>query len=380
MTLPPAAERIEKRALPVGGIALALCLISLTRGNLSQSYLIAYLFWLSLPLGSAALLMLYHLTGGEWGFVIRRMLEASTRTLPLMAALFLPLLYHPTQLYQWADPAKVAADELLKHKQPYLNTPFFIARAVIYFLVWIALSWLLTRWSAQQDHTNDTRPARRLLAMSGPGLIVLGFTVTFAIVDWVMSIEANWASTMYGVIYIVGMVLTTLAFMIFVARRFALAEPMNKVLQPAHFHDLGNLMLAFTMLWAYTSFSQFLIIWSGNLPEETTWYVNRMGQGWQTIAAFLVLFHFAVPFIVLLSRDVKRKMESLAVLAAAMFLMRMLDLYWTVRPAAGGAPSLRPMDLVAPIAIGGLWLWMFLRQLKVRPMMPVYNPQGDPSF
>jgi hypothetical protein len=168
--------------------------------------------------------------------------------------------------------------------------------------------------------------------------------------------------------------------MVFAARRFALTAPMDKVLQPSHFHDLGNLMLAFTMLWAYTSFSQFLIIWSGNLPEETTFYVKRMGEGWQTIAAVLVLFHFAVPFLVLLSRDIKTKMERLAAVAIGMLAMRLLDLFWIVRPAFGGAPSIHWQDVTLPLGLGGLWVWMFLRQLKVRPMMPVYNPQGDPSF
>jgi hypothetical protein len=380
VSLPPAAGRIEKNALILGAAALLVSLVTVASQQFSRSYLLAYLFWLSIPLGSAALLMLYHLTGGNWGYVIRRMLEAATRTLPMMAVLFLPLLWNPKQLYEWADPAKVAADELLQHKQPYLNVPFFIGRAVFYFLIWIGLSRLLSRWSAEQDESGDPAPARRLLAMSGPGLIVLGFTVTFAVIDWVMSLEPHWASTIYGLWFIVGMVLTTLSFMVFTARRFALTAPMDKVLQPSHFHDLGNLMLAFTMLWAYTSFSQFLIIWSGNLPEETTFYVKRMGEGWQTIAAVLVLFHFALPFLVLLSRDIKTKMERLATLAIGMLIMRMVDLFWIIRPAFGGAPSLHWQDVTLPLAIGGLWVWMFLRQLKVRPMMPAYNPQGDPAF
>jgi hypothetical protein len=364
----------------VGALGLLVSFGSITGVQFSRSYLLAYLFWISIPLGSAALLMLYHLTGGNWGFVIRRMLEAAMRTMPLMAVLFLPLLWSPKQLYEWADPARVAANELLQHKQAYLNVPFFIGRAAFYFLIWIAMSWIFSKWSAEQDQSDDPAPARRMLAVSGPGLIVLGFTVTFAVIDWVMSLEPHWASTIYGLWFIVGMVLTTLSFMVFAARRFALAEPMDKVLQPAHFHDLGNLMLTFTMLWAYTSFSQFLIIWSGNLPEETTFYVKRMGAGWQTIAAVLVLFHFALPLLVLLSRDVKTKMERLAALAIVMLVMRMLDLFWITRPAFGGGPSIHPQDLTLPIGIGGLWIWMFLRQLKVRPMMPVYNPQGDPSF
>ncbi len=337
MNLPPAAERIQKRALITGATAFLISAGTIANVQFSRSYLLAYLFWISIPLGSAVLLMLYHLTGGNWGYVIRRMLEASLRTLPLMAVLFLPVLWNPRQLYEWADPVKAAADPLIQRKESYLNVPFFTVRTAVYFLIWIGMAWLLSRWSAEQDHSDDPAPARRLAAISAPGLIVLGFSVTFAAVDWIMSLEPHWFSTIYGLWFIIGAVLAALSVMVFAARRFAMASPMDKVLQPSHFHDLGNLMLTFTILWAYMSFSQFLLIWAGNLPEETPFYVKRMGVGWESIALVLVLFHFAVPFLVLLSRDVKTKMARLATLAIGMLFMRMVDLFWVVRPAFGGA-------------------------------------------
>ena len=202
--LPPAAERIEKRALPLGAFGVLVCLYGMMRGNLSQSYLIAYLFWLSLPLGSAALLMIYHLTGGNWGLVIRRMLEAATRTLPLMGILFLPLLYHPTQLYEWADPAKVAVDDLLKHKQPYLNVQFFVIRTVLYFAIWSALAIWFGRLSRLQDQTGDHELTRRMRRLSAPGILLFALTVTFFAFDWLMSLDPHWYSTIFGVYFFAG--------------------------------------------------------------------------------------------------------------------------------------------------------------------------------
>jgi len=384
MVFPNAAERIQKRALFVGGVSLALSAIGFfsNREQFFKSYLTAYLDWTGIAIGSMALLMLYHLTGGEWGFVIRRMLEASTRTFPLLAVLFLPILAGVKSLYVWANPVVLPAEDmtLLAHKAPYLNVPFFIARAVLYFVIWSAMSFLLSRWSAEQDTTNDPAPARRLLRLSAPGIPVLGLTVTFAAIDWIMSLEPKWFSTIYGVWYLIGGVLTTLAFMILAARLFSDYPPMDQGYKPGHFHDLGNLSLAFVMLWAYVSFSQFLIIWSGNLPEETPFYVKRLGEGWQVIALVLVIFHFALPLLVLLSRDVKRKIERLATLAVGMLFMRYLDLFWVVRAAWGGAPRFSWMDITLSAGIGGIWIWWFFWQLQGRPLMPVHNPQGEASF
>jgi hypothetical protein len=382
MIYPNAADRIQQRALIVGVVGLVLTAVGyfINSTQFFQSYLLAFLDWTGIAIGSMALLMLYHITGGEWGFVIRRMLESATRTFPLMGLLFLPILLGMKSLYLWADPEKMKLDEVLLHKSAYLNVPAFIARTIFYFIVWSTMAYFLSKWSAEQDHTGDPAPARRLLTLSAPGLPVLGLTVTFAAIDWIMSLEPKWYSTIYGVWYLIGGVLTTLAFMILGARVFSDYPPMDQVYKPKHFHDLGNLTLAFTMLWAYVSFSQFLIIWSGNLPEETPFYVKRLGQGWQMIALVLVLFHFALPFLVLLSRDVKRRIDRLAALALGMLFMRYLDLFWVVRPAWGGPPRLHWLDLTTSAGIGGIWIAVFLWQLKARPLLPVHDPQGEASF
>lgn len=383
--LPSFADRIQQRALIVGGVGIVLSGVGLflNADQFFQSYLLAFLDWIGLAIGSMALLMLYHVTGGEWGFVTRRMLESATRTFPVMGLLFVPILLGMKRLYIWADPEIVKGDELLLHKAPYLNVPSFIGRTIVYFVIWSVIAYFLSKWSGQQDETGVPAPAHRLQRLSAPGLPILGLTVTLAAVDWIMSLEPKWYSTIYGVWYLIGSVLTTLAFIILAARLFSAVAPMNAVYKPGHFHDLGNLMLAFVMLWAYVSFSQFLIIWSGNLPEETSFYVNRLGQRWQIVALVLVLFHFALPFLVLLSRDVKRKAERLATVAVGMLFMRYLDLFWVTRPSFTGRPGgagFHWLDLAASAGIGGIWVAAFIWQLRVRPLMPVHNPQGDASF
>jgi hypothetical protein len=382
MTYPDIGNRIQQRALIVGVVGLVLTGVGYFTNSQQffESYLLAILDWTAIAIGSLALLMLYHLTGGEWGFVTRRMLESATRTFPLLGLFFLPILMGTKSLYLWADPEKVKLDVVLVHKSAYLNVPGFIGRTIFYFVTWSVMALLLSKWSAEQDHTADPAPAKRLLYLSAPGIPVLGLTVTFAAIDWIMSLEPKWYSTIYGVWYLIGGVLAALAFMIVAARIFSQYPPMDQVYKPSHFHDLGNLMLAFVMLWAYVSFSQFLIIWSGNLPEETPFYVKRLGEGWQTIALMLVLFHFALPFLVLLSRDVKRKIERLSTLAIGMLFMRYLDLFWVVRPSWGGPPHFHWLDLTTSAGIGGIWIAAFLWQLKVRPLLPVNNPQGEASF
>ena len=384
--LRPELDRIRNQALAVVGVALGICLAGYFLSPHDQaeayieqflrSYLLAYLFWTGIALGSLAILLLHHLVGGEWGFVIRRALESGTRTLPLMALLFLPVLFGIQDVYIWARPEVVAADEMLQHKSHYLNSPFFLFRAAVYFAIWIGIAYFLNRWSAEQDRTADPSFARRLQLLSGPGLLLYGLTVTFAFVDWVMSLEPHWYSTVYGVMFMVGQALGGLAFVIAVTALLAKRKPLSEVIAPRHFHDLGNLLLAFVMLWAYIAFSQYLIIWSGNLPEEISWYLSRSSGGWQWVALALFLFHFCLPFLVLLSRGAKRRVEILAGVAVAMMLMRLVDLFWLVAPAFHPAQlRIHWMDLVAPIGVGGIWVAVFVWQLGKRAILPVYDPR-----
>lgn len=371
-------DRWQQRALLIGGAALLLSVggAFVRPQEFFRAYLIGYLLWLGAAVGCFAILMLHHMVGGGWGFVIRRLLEAGTRTLPGLAVLFVPLLFGTHALYEWSHKDVVAADEVLRHKSVYLNVPFFIARTAFYFAVWIGIAWVLNRWSREQDSTSNPAIVRRLQLLSGPGLLLYGLTATFASVDWVMSLEPHWFSTIYGLLFIVGQGLTTLSFAVIVAWVLSDREPLKSVMTRSHFHDLGNLMLAFVMLWAYMAFSQFLIIWSGNLPEETTWYVNRTRHGWQWMGAFLLVFHWALPFVLLLLRRTKRSGGTLARVAAAMIVMRFADLYWIVTPAFEHKReqiTFHWMDPLPVIGIGGVWLWMYFRELKKYPLLP----QGD---
>ena len=369
--------RVQRMALIAGLVGVALCLAGVLgdREQFLRSYLVAYLFFLGIALGSLAILMIQYLTGGAWGAVVRRVLEAATRTLPLMAVLFLPIALGLSDLYEWARPEAVAHDAALQHKSLYLNVPFFVVRAVLYFTTWIVVATLLNRWSADQDQAADPRLSRRLEMLSRGGILLYGLTMTFAAVDWGMSLEPHWFSTIYGVLFMGGQGLSTFAFAIPVAALLADRPPLARIIGAEQFHDLGKLMLAFVMLWAYFNLSQFLIIWSANLPEEIPFYLRRMQGGWQYLGVALIVFHFALPFLVLLSRDVKRHPRALAVVAVGILAARFLDLFWLLRPASvPGVLAVHWLDLATLVAVGGVWLWLVIGQLKSRPLVPIHDP------
>ncbi len=381
-TLRPALERWQRRALMVGVAGLALTAGGgwMSRAQFFQSYLLGFLFWAGLTLGCFALLLLHQTFGAGWGFVMQRTLEAGTRVFPLLAALFLPLLFGLHDLYEWTHAEVVAGNAALTQKSAYLNVNFFVGRAAFYFLAWVGVAYWLNKWSRELDASGDPRLAGRLRTAGPPGLLVYGLTATFAGVDWIMSLEPHWFSTMFGLMLIAGQVLSTLAFVVIVVGRLAEHPPLAKVARPRHFHDLGNLMLAFTMIWAYLSFSQFLIIWSGNLPETITWYQHRSTGGWQWVALGLFLFSFALPFVLLLGRRTKRRTETLAVVGGLVLVMRLADLFWLVAPTFRPGLAVHWMDLTAPVGIGGLWLAFFFYQLKSRPTLPELDPRLKEAF
>jgi len=323
--------------------------------------------------GSMAWLMIQYLTGGAWGVSIRRPAEAAARTLPLLLLLFVPIAIGYSSLYPWAHAEMVKADPVLQHKASYLNLPFFLTRAALILGGWLFLSWYLNRWSAVEDREGPRRAHRMLARMSGPGLIFWVFAVTFMAIDWVMSLNADWFSTMFGLLFVAGQGLTSMAFLITILVFLAKHRPMSDVLTPRHLHDVGKLMFANVMLFAYFSFSQFLIIWAGNLTEEIPWYLERLRGGWQYMGMILVLGHFALPFALLLSRDLKRNFRLLSGIAIFILVMRMGEVYWSVIPDATKGASLSPswIDLAAVAGIGGIWLAWFLTQLEKRPLIPV---------
>ncbi|MGH9648864.1 MAG: hypothetical protein ACRD3I_00135 [Terriglobales bacterium] len=385
-TPPPVLELIQKRSLIIGAAVLAVCALAFGvagqpfRDQFFRSYLVGYMLWLGISLGCFAFLLVQHLSGGGWGLVIRRVLEAasSTRVFFFMAVLFLPVVLGMGRLYEWTHAERVAQDHLLAHKAAYLNTGFFLARAAFYFAVWLLWSRLLAVWSERQDKSDDVLVRARLQFISGPGLLLYGLTVTFAAVDWVMSLDPHWFSTIYGVLFMGGQGVSAMCFVIAMGVLLMKHKPMDAVLRPEHFHDLGKLLLAFVMLWAYFAFSQFLIIWSGNLPEEIPWYLHRLHGGWQFVALALVVFHFALPFALLLSRDLKRQARRLVGIAVLLLAMRLVDLYWLVAPNFTEAQSgltAHWLDVAAPIGIGAIWMAAFLQQLRGRPLVPLYDPR-----
>ena len=363
----------EKLWMGVGVAGAIACVVGavLSWEQFLRGYLIAYMFWTGLSLGCLALLMVQYLSGGLWGLVIRRFLEAAAKGLPLMFVLFLPILIGRNTLYAWmTNPALTARNNW------YLNTPGWIERWLLYFVIWISLTYVLTKRGNRQDEPLTVQP--RFQGLSGLGLLLYALTVSFAAVDWVMSLDPTWGSTIYGLIFIAGQGLSALSFNVILLTLCTRYSPYREIVKPTQFHDIGKLMLAFVMLFAYFSFSQWLIIWSGNLPEEIGWFLNRIRGGWGVVALIIILFHFALPFALLLSRERKRAGSRLIKLALLLMGMRVVDIYWYVVPNFAherGHFYLSIWYIVAPVAVGGLWLGVFFYNLRKRPLLPAYEPQ-----
>lgn len=379
----PELRRHQRILLTAGGAGLALSAIgaAFDLTQFLQSYLMAYMFCLGATLGCLALGMVHQLSGGAWGVVLRRPIGAAARVLPIMTALFVPIALGMGRLYPWTDAALVAKDEILQHKHLYLNTPFFLVRAAIYFLVWNGISYFLSAWSLEQDQTGERRLSKRMQTLSAAGLLAYGLTITFASFDWLMSLDPHWFSTIYGVLIIGGQGLTAIAFLIVVISWLSRREPLDALIVPAHFHDAGNLMLAFVMLWAYFAFSQYLIIWSGDLPHEIAWYQDRLQTGWRAIGALLVVVHFAVPFLVLLSRRVKRSGAALQKVAIGILVVRLVDLFWLIAPEFHKhGVSVSWLDILLPVSMAALWLGCFIWQLRGRAILPVFDPEFEETM
>jgi hypothetical protein len=375
-----AAERIafwRRNSMLAGGAGVLLCAAGflLDRDQFLRSYLFADMFWTGMALGCLGILLMHHTVGGKWGMVIRRLCEAGARTIPFMAIFLVPVFLGIRILYMWARPEAVH-DAVIQEKASYLNVPFFIARTIFYFAVWTLYAYLLSWWSKRQDLTGDQGLASRMRSVSAPGLVVFTFTATFAFVDWIMSLEPDWYSTMYGAMFVVGQMLEAFALVIALAIVLSQWEPLRAYITAQHLHDLGNMLLTFTVLWAYLSFSQYLIIWAGNLPDEVPWYVRRLGGSWGWIALAIVIFHFALPFLLLLQRDIKRRASLLIKVCLLMLVIRIVDVYWVVEPAFyGNRVQVYWTDLAAPLAVGGLWFALFFWQLGTRPLVPVNDRQ-----
>lgn len=381
-------EALRMPLLGIGGIAFLAWLIGayFDPEQALRSWLIGFVFWGGIGLGSIGLLMLQYMTGGAWGIVLRRVFEAASRTLPLIVIGFVPLaigvIYHV--VYEWTHMAPT--EHAIEARGIFLFPWPWVARSVVYFAIFGVMVYLLNEWSARQDRTENYEDAAALLAkssrFSGPATVVYALTVTFAVVDWVLTLDPHFFSTIWGLLFVIGWVLSCMCFGAVVLAYLSDKVPMNHVLGKRHFHDIGKLMLAMVMVWAYFNLSQWLIIWSGNIPEETGWYLTRMESGWFWIGVALILFHFAVPFLVLLQQDFKRKPKLLATIAIFILFMRVVDMFFLIGPTPRinthggeqGAFIVSWLDFVAPVAIGAFWLAYFFTQLRARPLVPVMDP------
>ena len=345
-----------------------------------QAYLVGYTFWMGVVLGCLALLMVQYLSGGVWGIVLRRPFEAAVRTLPIMTLLFIPIIPGMHSLYEWTH-AEAANDPVIQAKAAYLNTTAFLIRAAIYFLIWNVLGMLLTKWSTEHDRTGDPALLGKLSKLSGAGLMLYGYSVTFAMFDWTMSVNPHWFSTIWGMLYVGGQGLSAFAFGICVLVMLAQTTPMNRVLTMHHFHDLGKLLFAFLMLWAYLSFSQFIIIWSANLPEEIPHYLDRWENTWKFLSIFIVVGHFMVPYALLLSRDLKRNYFRLRVIAVWLLFARLTEYFWHVAPELHkDGMTISLLDVALPLAIGGVFISLFVSQLGGRSLLPINDPDLDKAL
>ena len=336
---------------------------------------------LGLTLGALGFVMIHQLSGGAWGVVARQSLGAASRVMPVVTLLFIPIAIGMPHLYEWTHADVVNADPILRGKAAYLNTSFFLVRAAIYFIVWNGLVFLLNKWSKEQDETGNLELPLRMQRVSAGGLLLHVLCVSFAAFDWVMSRDPHWFSTIYGALVLVGQGLVAMAFQIIVLAWLARRKPMSEALTPVYLGDLAGLMFAMVVLWAYMSFSQYLIIWSGNLPEEIMWYLHREQPGWIPLAIVLVVFHFAAPFFLLLMRGIKRNPSLVTKVAMLVIVARVIDLFWLIAPETHHEGFvLSWMDLVLPAAMFALWVGLYFQQLRQRPLLPLNDPQFEEAL
>jgi hypothetical protein len=353
-------------------VVAALAALALAGGAWSyphqalHAYMWAYQLALGASLGSLVVLMIHHLVGGGWGGVIRRPLEAAAGVLPWLALGFLPIALGLPWLYAWAGPA----DGVFHAQQGYFNVPFFLARAAVYFSCWAGLAGWLQHATDQQSLSGDPAWRGRLAAASAPGLVLYGVTSFFAAVDWIMALEPGWFSTAIGLVFAAGQV--ALGFAVGILTLVARPVP---GLKAQHLNDLGNLLLAATMSWAYVAYAQYLVIWSGNLRADVPWYVHRSNGGWEAVIVALVVLHFVLPFGLLLFRVPKRDVRALAAIAGLVAVGQAVHTFWQVTPAVSATARASWLDLAALVAVGGTWLWAYAGRLAARPLPP---PPGEP--
>ena len=392
---PEFLNRIQALAVGIGGLGVlvmigAMAIFEGQQQSAFRGWLLGFIFWAGIGLGGLGILHLQYLTGGAWGVVIRRTVEACSRTIPLLVVLFIPIAYGmwSGQLYDWTELQRAGGDKIIEWRGWYMEPMWWLFRTALYFLLFGFMAFMLNGWGGKQDNSEDYEESARHLgsatAFSGPSIIFYVLLVTFASVDWMMMLEPHWFSTMWGFLFTAGWALSCFCFSVTVLAFMHDKSPMDRVLGKRHFHDIGKLMLALVMVWAYFNFSQYLIIWSGNLTEETPFYLVRSKGTWGAIGLILIVFHFAFPFLILLMQDFKRKAKWLAALAVFILVMRVVDMFYIIGPSPRIGEvnkhmlevpfRFSPWDIVGPLAIGGIWLAYFIWELKKRPIVPYKDP------
>ncbi|MGH7940902.1 MAG: hypothetical protein ACREFR_07530 [Limisphaerales bacterium] len=371
-------NRLRGAGLLSGLLGLALCCIGYVfgRGPFFISYLFSFAFWTSLSLGCLYLGMIHYLTGGKWGFPARRIVEAGYMTLPLMALLVVPIFFGLRELYPWARPGMLLIDKILRQRAAYENPVLFIVRSAVFLTFWTLIGWRLRRWSLQQDSRSYPAPTIKMRKLSGPCVMAVPLTASFAYVDWAMTVEPDWSSTIFPVILLAGQLLISTTFVIIVLAWFRNDIPFSGFGNKP-FQDLGSLLLAFTLFWTYVAFSQVLLIYSANLPHEISWYLHRIANGWVWLVGLIALFHFFLPFIVLLFRGVKTHVRLLAIVALFVFAIHAVEMFWVVAPAFYSNIEIHWTDFAAWFGIGGLWLAIFAGNFKRHPLLALNDPRAE---
>lgn len=372
---PAFIRTVQSRALVVAVLAGIGSIIGfvIEPNQAFHSWLVGFAYTWGLTTGSMAVLMLWYLSGGQWGMPIRRILESAMKNLWLVALYFIPIAIGAKAIYAWMYPQNMHEEALHKLGENFLNFRFFVFRAVLYFIIWGITVFLLSRLSTRLDNPPSKFMGRMFAGISGAGMVVYFYTATFATVDWFMSMIPGWPSTVYSLIQVVGQALLAFSLCVLLSRFLVAYQPMATLMNRKFFHDIGKLMLAFVMLWAYLSFSQWLIIWAGNMPEEIRWYLPRLHGGWEYGFALMWLFHFGVPFTLLLSQPLKKDVRKLVWIAVLLLFMRYFELFWQVEPQFHTYFHYSWLDAVIPIFMVSLWLVFACRTYMRHPILTLYD-------
>ena len=353
--------------------------------HLQHSWLLAVTFFLTIGLGGLFFVLLQYLVRAGWSVVVRRMAEHLAAALPLLGLLLLPVVV-PTifgngDLFHWADPHERESSHLLHEKAPYLNGAFLLVRVLVYVGIWTLLVRAFNRRSLAQDDTGEPQLTKWMQTRSAPSVLVFALTLTFFSFDMLMSLNYEWFSTIFGVYIFAGSALALFATLVLMARRFEKRGQLDGIVTTEHYHDLGKLMFAFVFFWGYIAFSQFMLIWYGDIPEETQWFAARWVGGWKTVSLLLLFGHFLLPFVGLLSRHVKRNRLLLGGWAVVLLVMHLVDLYWLIMPTLSPeGPVVGVIDFAALLGVGGLFFGGLLRRIDGRPLVPLRDPRLDESL